>query len=65
MTVAEGKRPRELIERNSDPAEWGEKSTDDAYDGPLNIAGEEVDVASLPRFGPEPASDKRKAPVRN
>jgi hypothetical protein len=43
-----GKRPRELIERNSDISEWGEKDVRGAYDGPLNIAGEQVDLDDTP-----------------
>jgi hypothetical protein len=59
MTVAgDEKRPRELIERNSDPAEWGEKATHNAHSSPLRIAGESVSVSSLPRFGPEPDRDE-------
>lgn len=64
--MAKGKgKPRVLIERNTDAAEWGEKPTDDAYDGPLNIAGEQVDVSSLPKFGPERGmrQDGTRAPL--
>lgn len=49
----------------NDVGQWGDKDVSGAYDGPLNIAGEQVDVEKLPPFGaPERKSGKRKAPLR-
>jgi hypothetical protein len=46
MRMPAHQRPGELIERNPDPAEFGEKAADNAYSGPLTIAGERLDVES-------------------
>jgi hypothetical protein len=35
----------------NDVGDWGEKDIRGAYSGPLNIAGERVDVDQLPPFG--------------
>ena len=44
---------RELIERPSDVAEWGEKEDRGSadYQEPFKVAGETVDLSSLPKFG--------------
>lgn len=51
------KRPRELIERNADIADYGEKDQRGAYSEPLAIAGEKVNVDDLP---PLTEADKPK-----
>lgn len=48
----------ELIERNSDVGEWGEKDVRGAYDGPLEIAGEKVDLDQTPALS---ENDRPKA----
>lgn len=39
---------RQKREPVNDVGEWGEKDQRGAYDGPLNIGGEKVDVDKLP-----------------
>lgn len=58
-------KQREVITRSTDVGEFGEKDQRGTYDGPLNIAGELVDVDGLPAVS---ENDKPKsvprAPVR-
>lgn len=47
-------RGRVVIDRLSDVAEWGDKETGDhLYSEPFEVAGEVVDIDSLPAFGDE------------
>jgi hypothetical protein len=62
---ASRKPARELIERNSDISEFGEKDQHGAYSEPLNIAGEKVDIEQLPALhSVDEPKGKSKAPVR-
>lgn len=58
------KQPTRVDAMPNDVGEWGEKDTTGAYDSPLSIAGESVNLDSLPAFGSTEKAASQRAPVR-